>query len=125
MARCGTSALRIQDLTGRRPAGSFVGIDWMVTGRKVLVIGVGGTGKSYLVEKMKQSRLNAVDVDDGFATFVNSAGIETEYDQDGGANWWRSHYYILKPGRLERLLSRNERVYLFGDVGGQPGKKNG
>lgn len=92
---------------------------------RVLVIGVAGTGKSYLVEKMKRSKLNAVDADDGLATFVDKAGKEVEYDPDGGAKWWRSHYYVLKPGKLEQLLRRSKTVYLFGDVGGQLGHKNG
>jgi shikimate kinase len=89
------------------------------------VIGVAGTGKSYLVEKMKRLKLNAVDVDQGFATFVNVNGNGVEYNPNGGAKWWKSHYYVLKPGMLEELLGRNKTLYLFGDVGGQTGRKNG
>jgi len=89
------------------------------------VIGVAGTGKSYLVEKMKSMKLNAVDADDGLATFVDAAGIEVEYDPNGGAKWWKSHYYVLKPGKLEKLLKKSKTLYLFGDVGGQPGHNNG
>jgi len=89
------------------------------------VIGVAGTGKTYLVTKMKRLKLNAVDADDGLATFVDADGNETEYDSNGGAKWWKSHYYVLRLGKLERLLKKHKTIYLFGDVGGQPGKKNG
>ena len=89
------------------------------------MIGVAGTGKSHLVEKMKSMKLNAVDTDDGLATFVDAAGIEVEYDPSGGSKWWRSHYYVLKPGKLEKLLKKSKTLYLFGDVGGQPGHNNG
>ena len=97
----------------------------ILLGLKVLVIGVAGTGKSYLVKKMKSLNLNAVDVDHGLATFVDENGNGAEYDPKGGAKWWRSHYYVLKPGRLEALLDRSKTLYLFGDVGGQTGQKNG
>jgi len=89
------------------------------------VIGVAGTGKSYSVEKMKRLKLNAVDADDGLATFVDEVGNEVQYDPDGGAKWWRSHYYVLKLGKLKKLLRKSKTLYLFGDVGGQPGHMNG
>jgi hypothetical protein len=56
---------------------------------------------------------------------VNADGREVGYDPGGGAQWWRSHHYILKPVALERLFSSEKTVFLFGDVGGRPGKKNG
>lgn len=96
-----------------------------MTGEKVLVIGVGGTGKSYFVEKMKRSKLNAIDADDGLATFVDADGNEVEYDPGGGAGWWKSHYYVLKLEMLHRLLRETETAYLFGDVGGRPGNGDG
>lgn len=89
------------------------------------MIGVSGTGKSYLVEKMRQSKLHAVDADDGFAMFVDAEGNQVDYDPNGGGEWWSSHYYVLKPGKLKRLLEKKEAIYFFGDVGGQPGKSNG
>lgn len=92
---------------------------------KTLVIGVAGTGKSHIVREMKRRRLNAVDVDKGLTVFVDEGGKESEYDPDGGAKWWRSHYYVLKPGKLEKLLKRSVSIYVFGDVGGRRGKGNG
>lgn len=90
-----------------------------------LIIGVAGTGKSYLVKEMRQRGFDAVDVDKGLATFVDVEGEEVEYDPNGGATWWEAHYYVLKRDGLESLLKRRGSVYLFGDVGGQPGRKNG
>ena len=89
------------------------------------MIGVAGTGKSNLVKEMRRRGLNAVDVDKGLATFVDEDGDDVRYNPDGGARWWRSHYYVLKPGKLERLVEGSESVYVVGDVGGQPGKGNG
>jgi shikimate kinase len=92
---------------------------------KVLVIGVAGTGKSYLVQEMRRRGLNAFDADEGFATFIDANGTEVEYDSDGGAEWWKSHHYVLKPEALEKLFNSDKTAFLFGDVGGQPGKGNG
>jgi shikimate kinase len=89
------------------------------------VIGVAGTGKSHIVKKMRRSKLNVVDADDGLAKFVDQSGSRVEYDPDGGAKWWRSHFYVLRLGQLEKLLRKSKTVYLFGDVGGQPGHENG
>jgi shikimate kinase len=101
--------------------GRFVSL-W---GLRTLIIGVAGTGKSYLVKEMRRRGFNAIDADEGLATFVDSEGKEVEYDSNGGAGWWRAHYYVLKKDKLERLLKEKDSVYLFGDVGGQPGKRNG
>jgi hypothetical protein len=92
---------------------------------KVLVIGVAGTGKSYLVKAMKRRGQNAVDADKGLATFTDKYGNEVRYNPKGGGRWWRSHYYVLKMEKLEKLFESSESIYLFGDVGGQPGKGNG
>ncbi len=89
------------------------------------MIGVAGAGKSYLVREMRRRGFKAVDVDDGLATFVDDYGEEVEYNPKGGARWWATHHYVLKVGALEKLLKENDPVYLFGDVGGQPGKANG
>jgi dephospho-CoA kinase len=89
---------------------------------KTLIIGVAGTGKSYLVREMRRKGFNAIDVDKGLATFVDKEGNEARYE--GGAKWWQSHYYILKRDKLQKLLTE-QSLYLFGDVGGQPGRGNG
>lgn len=92
---------------------------------RTLVLGVAGTGKSYLVKEMKSRGMNAIDADDGLATFVDRNGNEVEYNSREGAEWWSSHYYVLKLTKLKRLLGANKSIYVFGDVGGQPGKRNG
>ena len=88
------------------------------------MIGVAGTGKTFLVEKMKGMKLNAIDADDDLAT-LDADGNELKYDVNGGAKWWKSHYYVLRLDKLEKLLRKCKTLYLFGDVGGRPGKKNG
>jgi dephospho-CoA kinase len=92
---------------------------------RTLVIGVAGTGKSFIVKEMRRRGFNAVDADEALATFVDEEGKEVDYDPKGGASWWASHFYVLKRRELESLLRRNDPVYLFGNVGGQPGRKNG
>ena len=92
---------------------------------KTLVIGVAGTGKSILAREMQRRGLNAVDADEGLATFVDKEGNEVQYDPGGGDRWWSSHYYVLKPGTLQALLREDGSVWVFGDVGGEPGKGNG
>jgi shikimate kinase len=89
------------------------------------VIGVAGTGKSFLVKEMTRKGFDAVDLDIGFTAFVNKKGIEVDYNPKGGSDWWKSHYYVLKLGKLERLIERRKSIFVFGDVGGQPGRSNG
>lgn len=74
------------------------------------------TRKSYFAREMRRREFNAVDADKGLATFVDEQDEEIECDPKGGAEWWKSHYYVLKPGELERLLRESDSVYLFGDV---------
>lgn len=92
---------------------------------RTLVIGVAGTGKSFIVKEMRLRGFNAIDADDGLATFVDEEGREIDYDPKGGAEWWRSHYYVLKLDKLQKVLKESDSVYLFGVVGGQPDKGNG
>ncbi len=49
---------------------------------RVLIIGVTGTGKSYLVDRMKKLGLNAIDSDSsyGLAWMVNAKGREVKYN---------------------------------------------
>jgi dephospho-CoA kinase len=89
------------------------------------VIGVAGTGKSFIVKEMRRRGFNAVDADKGLATFVDDEGKEVEYNPKGGTKWWASHYYVLKRDELERLLRESASVYLFGNIGGRPGEGNG
>jgi shikimate kinase len=92
---------------------------------RTLVIGVAGTGKSYIVKEMNRRGLDAVDIDEGLATFVDEEGNEAQYDSVGRAKWWRTHYYVLKLGKLDGLLCENKSIYVFGSVGGKPGKGDG
>jgi shikimate kinase len=93
----------------------------------VLIIGIAGSGKSYLVEKLKEKGVNAVDVDssNGLVKFVDEQGNRVEYDRNGGTKWWANHYYVLDVELLKKLLKETKTVYIFGHVGGQPGKGNG
>ena len=93
----------------------------------VLIIGVAGTGKSYLVNKLREKGINVVDADSniGLAKFVNSKGNEVRYNPNGGNKWWSTHFHVLNIRILKKLLKENKILYLFGHVGGQSGKGNG
>lgn len=95
---------------------------------RVFIIGIQGVGKSYLVNKMREKRFNAIDVDDkryGLAKHVDEKGKEAKLPELYEKEWWLNHYYVYDVNALEKLLKDNETLYLFGSVGGQPGKGNG
>lgn len=84
---------------------------------RVLIIGTAGSGKSYLAEKMKSKRLNAVDASNPkyrLTKFIDVNGRKVKYV--GGKEWWSNHSYMYDLTRLERLLKGNDNIYLFGDL---------
>lgn len=93
---------------------------------KVLIIGIAGTGKSFLVERLKEMGVNAIDVDfTKLAKFVDENGNQVAYDPNGGRNWWASHYYVFNLKLLKDLLKENDNAYVFCNVYGKPGERNG
>ena len=91
----------------------------------ILILGVPGTGKSYLTGKMNKKGINAVDAS-CFTKLVDSKGRKATYDPNAGMAQWSTHYQVVDKRSLNKLLERKKTAYFFCFYAyGQPGKRNG
>ena len=94
---------------------------------RVLVMGMPGSGKSHIAQAMKVRGYNAIDVDTDepyLAKIIDDKGEQVAYDPDGGEEWWKTHFYVYRVELLKETLRNSTELYLFGNVGGEPGKDN-
>ncbi len=93
----------------------------------VLVIGVGGTGKSYLASRLRKKGFAVVDEGStvGLTKLVDKNGRKAKYSTDSAENFWKNHFQVIDLKVLKKLLRENKTLYVLGDAGGQPGKGNG
>lgn len=84
--------------------------------KKVLIIGSGGTGKTYMVSKLKEMGVNAVDADSfwGLIRWVDKNGQVVNFPEDANESWFNRHHFIWQKQVLEDLLSKPGNLYLFG-----------
>lgn len=82
---------------------------------RVLIIGAGGTGKTYTVGKLRARGVNAFDADavPGLAHFVDDEGREQSMPEFDEA-WFAKHHFVWDEDVLQRLLREHESLYLFG-----------
>jgi hypothetical protein len=80
------------------------------------VTGLSGTGKSTLVREMVGAGLQAVDIDDGLARFVNRASGLPVHRPAGGAAaaFLAEHDWVVPRPEVEVLRARPGRVWLCG-----------
>ena len=85
-------------------------------GRKVLVLGPGGSGKTYATRQLRALGVNAFDGDAvfGLIHFVDKAGNTVPYPLDADAGWFAQHNFVWREPVLRQLLHDNESLYLFG-----------
>jgi shikimate kinase len=83
--------------------------------RRVLIIGSGGTGKTYTVGKLRARGVNAFDADavPGLARFVDDQGKVQSMPEFDEA-WFSKHHFVWVEDVLKQLLRENECLYLFG-----------
>ena len=91
----------------------------------VLIIGVAGTGKSYLANRLRKRCVAVFDEGSasGLTKIVDGTGRKAKYCVS--KDFWKTHFQVLDTGFLKKILKENETIYVLGDAGGKPGRKNG
>ncbi|MCW6160239.1 MAG: AAA family ATPase [Candidatus Micrarchaeales archaeon] len=96
---------------------------------KVLIIGIPGTGKSHLAEKMRRKNITAVDADlfSGIVKLVDKYGRPLGYNsKDKAIRAEGDGIDVFNLRTLASLLKENDPLYVFTfTVEGQKGRKNG
>jgi hypothetical protein len=83
---------------------------------KVLIIGVGGTGKSYLATYLRARGIAAFDADSvpNLAQFVTHDAHPVAFLRGADAQWLAQHPFVWVESVLLRLLATTPQLYLFG-----------
>lgn len=83
---------------------------------KVLIIGVGGTGKTYTVQKLREKGINAFDADSipGLSYFADDEGNKVAFPLNADREWWSRNHFRWDINRLKEFLQPNGPLYLFG-----------
>jgi hypothetical protein len=83
---------------------------------KVLVIGPGGSGKTFVVNRLRGLGVNAFDADTatGLLRFLDRDGRGVPFPELVTPAWFAVHQVVWDLDVLRRLLATPEPVYLFG-----------
>jgi hypothetical protein len=83
---------------------------------KILVVGPGGAGKTFAVNRLRYLGVNAFDADTvpGLLRFLDQAGHDVPFPDVVDAAWFATHQVVWDLGVLRRLLAEHNPVYLFG-----------
>lgn len=84
--------------------------------RKILVVGSGGSGKTFAVTRLRALGVNAFDADrvPGLLRFLDYAGHDVPFPTVVDAAWFATHHVVWDLDVLRRLLAEHDPVYLFG-----------
>ena len=85
-----------------------------------LITGVQGSGKTTLRDKFKQKGYQTIDIDDGYAHWVEkSTGRVVPHNPGGGMEWLMSVDFLLDLSKFTALLRepRQDPLLVFGGTG--------
>ena len=87
-----------------------------MSARQILVIGVGGTGKSYIVNCLHPRGIPAFDADSvpGLAQFVDRNGCAVDFPRSADEQWLAQHTFQWVDLALDQLLATHPTLYLCG-----------
>ena len=84
--------------------------------KATLVLGVPGSGKTYISTQLAQKEINAYDADElnGLCKWVDKEGKRVVFPKDATKEWLGSHSYIWDRNFLKSWLDENCSAILFG-----------
>jgi hypothetical protein len=84
--------------------------------KHVLILGPGGSGKTYTARALQAHGLPAFDGDavPDLIHFVDKTGATVPYPEDADAAWFAQHDFLWREPVLQQLLAEHPTVYLFG-----------
>lgn len=94
----------------------FVQDEHGTTPKKVLILGPGGSGKSYIAARLRNLGINAFDGDAvvNLIHFADKDGNTVPYPLDADAAWFAQYEFLWREPVLRQLLQDNATLYLFG-----------
>lgn len=83
---------------------------------KVLILGVPGSGKTYVSQKIAEKGVNALDADliQGLSKWVDKEGNEVAFLENATKEWLDSHDFIWDKEYLREYLTKQDDIYIFG-----------
>jgi dephospho-CoA kinase len=81
------------------------------------IAGVSGSGKSSLVEKLKENGYKAYDADSELCSWFDSKGNAVEYPRDAAErtnDWHDNHKFLMSEQEVQKLAAKDVDSYIFG-----------
>lgn len=85
---------------------------------KVLITGIGGSGKTSTINKLSQRGFTAIDLDDtGLCYWANKeTGDRAQYEKGSGSDWIGKHSFMCDVEGLSKLLKEYDNVFIGGKI---------
>lgn len=82
---------------------------------KIYITGVSGSGKSSLARTLRDKGVLAIDIDDGFAQWVNKdTKLPAEWKAGIGDEWYSVHGWTCDVEKIKQLLLENKDIVVVG-----------
>lgn len=86
--------------------------------KNFFITGISGTGKSSILEKLKEKKIYTIDIDEinGLCQWINNNTLKIEKWEPGMTNeWYHDHKYICDKKKLIDLMNKSkDRVVVAG-----------
>lgn len=81
------------------------------------IAGISGSGKSSLVETLKENGYEAYDADNELCSWFDSNGNAVEYPRNAAeraADWQDHHTFLMSEQKVQKLAAKNTKLYICG-----------
>ena len=94
-------------------------INSLTNNMKVLIMGASGSGKTYVLAKLRERGINAPDADliDSLHGWFDASGNKVSYPEDADKDFLDNHEFLWNKDYLRNYLDKKDGIYLFGMSG--------
>ena len=81
------------------------------------IAGISGSGKSMLVEKLKENRYEAYDADSELCSWFDSEGNSVEYPRKAAErteDWHDHHRFMMSEQKVQKLADKGAELFICG-----------
>jgi predicted ATPase len=83
------------------------------------IAGISGSGKSSLVEALKENGYDAYDADSELCSWFDGDGVAVEYPRnaaDRPVDWQDHHRFLMSEQKVQKLAAKDEELFICGIV---------